>query len=70
MCQFPFQQSSWPAHEQHLIVLVRKIQDKQRHQTPTKSTTILWPQFSASPKKFVMNFPNAPHTPEINIIFG
>ena len=70
MCRIPFELSGSPGREQRGFVLVRKIQGKQCHQTPTTTPTILWPQLSASPKKFVINLPTAPQTPAININRG
>ena len=70
MYQILFRQSGWPGREQPGFVLGRKIQDKRCHQTPTTTPTILSPQLSASPKKFVINLPAAPQTPAININRG
>ena len=70
MCQILFPRSGWPGREQPGFVLARKIPGKQYHQTPTTTPTILWPQLSASPKKFVINLPTAPQMPAININRG
>jgi len=70
MYRILFVQSGWLAHAQHLWGVEQQSLNKQTRQTPTTTPTKLSNQFSASPKKFVINLPTAPQMPAININRG